>query len=53
MSDLKIERTFSAEPEKVYAFVTQTSHLLDWWGPEGMSVPEHDLDFRAPAHGPR
>jgi len=45
MSELRIERIFAADPETVFAFVTQTGHLLKWWGPEGMSVPEHDLDF--------
>jgi len=48
MSELRIERTFAADPETVFAFVTRTEHLLKWWGPEGMSVPEHDLDLSRP-----
>ena len=48
MSDLTIERNFEADPETVFAFVTQTNHLLKWWGPEGMNVPEHELDFTSP-----
>ena len=45
MSDLIIERTFAAKPEAVFSFVTQTDHLLKWWGPEGITVAENNLDF--------
>jgi len=45
MSVLKIERSFPVAPEKVFAFITQTQHLLKWWGPEGVSMKEHDLDL--------
>lgn len=48
MSTVKIERTFPHPPETVFAFVTQTEHLLDWWGPEGMGVKEHALDLSRP-----
>jgi len=45
MSELRIERTFKADAETVFSFITQTEHLLKWWGPEGMTVPEHNLDL--------
>ena len=45
MSLLKIERTFPASPEKVFAFVTQMENLLQWWGPKGTSIGEHNLDL--------
>lgn len=45
MATLTIERLFTADPETVFAYVSQTEHLLKWWGPEGMNVPEHDLAF--------
>ncbi len=45
MSDLRIERTFLAAPEKVFDYVTKTEHLVRWWGPEGLHVPEHNLDL--------
>jgi uncharacterized protein YndB with AHSA1/START domain len=48
MTDLKIERNFAADARTVFAFVTQTRHLLKWWGPEGMTVPEYDLDLTKP-----
>lgn len=43
MPDLTLTRHFSAPPDRVFAFISRTEHLLKWWGPEGMTVPEHDL----------
>ena len=48
MSDLRIERVFEADVESVFEFVTQTRHLLEWWGPEGMTIPVHDLNLSRP-----
>ncbi len=45
MSELRIERSFDADPETVFAFVTQQDNLLKWWGPEGMSITDYKLDF--------
>ena len=45
MTTLTLERRFDAPPEKVFAYISQTKHLLKWWGPEGMDVPEHNLAF--------
>ena len=45
MTELTITRNFAADPETVFAFVTQPAHLLKWWGPEGMDIGEHQLDF--------
>lgn len=45
MTELTLERSFKAAPEKVFEFVSKTEHLLKWWGPEGMSFPEHNLGF--------
>lgn len=48
MAELTLTRTFTHPPETVFAFVTQTANLLQWWGPEGTHVPEHDLDLSRP-----
>ena len=48
MSELTLERTFSADPKTVYAFITEEAKLLQWWGPEGMTVPEYSLDLTRP-----
>lgn len=45
MPVLTITRSFQAPPDRVFAFISQTEHLLKWWGPEGMGVPEHNLSF--------
>ena len=37
MTELKLERTFTADPETVFAFVTRAEHLAKWWGPESRS----------------
>ena len=48
MAELTLERRFPAPIEKVFAFVSQTEHLLKWWGPESVHVPEHQLSFTRP-----
>jgi len=48
MSDLRIEREFKVSPERLFAAVSTQPDLLQWWGPEGMHVPQGDLDFTRP-----
>ena len=48
MSELRIERTFEADAETVFTFITESRHLLEWWGPEGMTVSDDELDFTKP-----
>lgn len=48
MSDLIIERIFAADVETVFAFLTNTDHLLKWWGPEGVYVKDYSLDLSRP-----
>lgn len=48
MSKIRLEREFNAAPDKVFAFVTAHAKLLEWWGPEGMTLPEAKLDFTRP-----
>ncbi|MEE9454204.1 MAG: SRPBCC domain-containing protein [Paracoccaceae bacterium] len=45
MKELRIERNFPSDPVKVFAYVTQMDNLLKWWGPEGTSIGEHNLDL--------
>ncbi len=47
MTTLVLERTFAAPVSLVFDFVTRRENLLNWWGPEGMHVPEDELDFSA------
>lgn len=48
MADLRLERKFAIAPEALFDLVTTNAGLLRWWGPEGMHVPEGDLDFTRP-----
>jgi uncharacterized protein YndB with AHSA1/START domain len=48
MTELRIDRHFAADPQIVFEFVTRPQHVLKWWGPEGMTLPEYDLDLTRP-----
>ncbi|WP_411351872.1 SRPBCC family protein [Leisingera aquaemixtae] len=45
MSDLQLQRIFPVSPETLFDWVTTPDKLLRWWGPEGVTIPEHDLDL--------
>jgi uncharacterized protein YndB with AHSA1/START domain len=45
MATLSIDRHFRASPEAVFAYLTQTDKLLEWWGPAGTTVTDHSLDL--------
>jgi uncharacterized protein YndB with AHSA1/START domain len=43
---LRIERVVGARVEDVFdAFVTP-ERLAEWWGPEGVTIPEYSMDVR-------
>jgi uncharacterized protein YndB with AHSA1/START domain len=43
---LRIERVVNAPVEEVFdAFVTP-ERVADWWGPEGVTIPEYSMDVR-------
>jgi uncharacterized protein YndB with AHSA1/START domain len=46
MSDLHLERDFPIAPDRLFDLVSTTTGLVQWFGPEGFTVPEHALDFR-------
>lgn len=41
---LEIERRLKASPEKVFDAWTRPDLLVQWWGPEGFTTPDHDLN---------
>jgi len=45
MGELRIERRFPVAPATVFSFVTEMDNLLKWWGPEGTSIGDHNLDL--------
>lgn len=42
---LTMKRQLPADPATVFAHLTQTAHLLNWWGPEGTTIKDRALDF--------
>ncbi len=47
---LRIEREFSASPEAVYNAWVDPETLIKWWGPEGMTTPEYELNTHEGGH---
>jgi len=48
MAELRIERHFPVPAETLFAYITQTEHLVKWWGPQGMSLGKHRLNLTEP-----
>ena len=44
---LKLERTYQASIDDVWALWTTRDGIESWWGPEGFSVTVRELDLRA------
>ncbi|KPA20256.1 hypothetical protein shim_32450 [Shimia sp. SK013] len=45
MTDARLERDFPVTPDRLYAAVTNPADLSRWWGPEGMTLGAHTLEF--------
>jgi uncharacterized protein YndB with AHSA1/START domain len=43
---LVVERVFDALPDFLFDAWTRPELLVQWWGPEGATTPEYDLDVR-------
>lgn len=43
-----LERTLPASATRVFEMISIPENMIRWWGHDSMSVPEHNLDFRAP-----
>ncbi len=43
---LVLKRTFAAERDRVFAAFTDPAILSRWFGPEGFSIPEAEVDLR-------
>ena len=44
--ELTIVRELSAPREKVWAAWTDAAQMAQWWGPQGVTVPECEVDAR-------
>ena len=45
MSELVIKRSYPIEPSELFRYVTKTTNLLKWWGPDGTTATEVNLDL--------
>lgn len=45
MTDLSVEREFNIPPERLFEWISSKGKVLQWFGPEGMNVPDAALDF--------
>ena len=43
---LELTSVLMARPERIFAALTTPAELASWWGPEGFTTPEIDLDLR-------
>ena len=47
-TDLKIEVPIRLAPARAFELITRLEHLIAWWGSEGITIVEHQLDFTSP-----
>lgn len=47
---LDMTRRFRAPRELVFDMWTKREHLVKWWGPQGMTTPECEMDVRVGGH---
>jgi uncharacterized protein YndB with AHSA1/START domain len=47
-NELLIERAVDASPEAVWEAWTDPDMLKQWWGPNGVTIPECEVDLRIP-----
>ncbi|WP_420557268.1 SRPBCC family protein [Roseovarius sp.] len=45
MGEVRITRDFPVTPERLFRAVTQRAEVLEWWGHDGMTLPDTALDF--------
>jgi len=48
MEEVVLQRHLKAGIERVFDYISVTDNLLEWWGPEGLTVPKHNLSFQEP-----
>ena len=43
---LDLRCVLGASPKRIFRALTEPAELAKWWGPQGFTTPEIDLDFR-------
>src|SRR3954470_7892333 len=49
---LTVSRIIATTPEKLFDAFTKPDILLKWWGPEGATIGDHELDIRVGGRRP-
>jgi uncharacterized protein YndB with AHSA1/START domain len=44
--DLRIDRTFEAPIDLIWAMWTEADHFANWYGPSGAKIPRAEMDVR-------
>ena len=45
MADIRLEREFNVSPTRLFEVISSQAMLIQWWGHDGMTLPEERLDF--------
>jgi len=45
MADLRLERDFGVTPARLFEVITTHALVVQWWGHDGMDLPDTHLDF--------
>jgi uncharacterized protein YndB with AHSA1/START domain len=45
MSDIRLERDFAVTPARLFKALSTHALLMQWWGHDGMQIPDERLDF--------
>lgn len=45
MAEVHIERDFRVSPERLFQAITEEAEVVNWWGHDGMTLPDVRLDF--------
>jgi|SRR6056297_1318006 len=48
--DVRIERTFDAPIDLIWAMWTEPEHFANWYGPMGAEIPKAEMDVRVGGH---
>jgi uncharacterized protein YndB with AHSA1/START domain len=46
IKDVRIERTFNAPIDLIWAMWTEPEHFANWYGPMGAKIPKAEMDVR-------
>ena len=46
IKDVRIERTFNAPIDLIWAMWTEPEHFANWYGPTGARIPKAEMDVR-------